>query len=56
MPLTKSSSKAAFEHNLKEMLKAGHPKKQSLAAAYSTQRKAGGKPKAPSHGKPPTKY
>ena len=40
MPLKKSASKAAFKSNLKEEMKAGKPKKQSLAIAYDVQRKA----------------
>lgn len=40
MPLKKSSSKKAFEYNLKKELKAGKPKKQALAIAYSVKRKA----------------
>jgi hypothetical protein len=40
MPLKKSSSKKAFEHNLKAELHAGKPKDQSLAIAYSIKRKA----------------
>lgn len=40
MPLIKSASKAAFESNVREMYKAGHPLKQALAASYATQRKA----------------
>jgi hypothetical protein len=40
MPLKKSASKAAFKSNIREMVKAGHPVKQAVAAAYSTQRKA----------------
>jgi hypothetical protein len=35
MPLTKSKSKQAFKSNVSEMVKAGHPVKQALAAAYS---------------------
>jgi hypothetical protein len=42
MPLKKSSSKPAFKSNLKEELKAGKPKAQSLAIAYSVKRKAEG--------------
>ncbi len=38
MPLKYRRSKQAFQSNLKELLKAGHPKKQSLAIAYSIQR------------------
>lgn len=48
MPLTHSKSDKAFEKNLKAELKAGKPKKQALAIAYSIQREAGGKPKKPS--------
>lgn len=40
MPLKKSSSKKAFEYNLKKELKAGKPKKQALAIAYSVKRRA----------------
>jgi hypothetical protein len=43
MPLKKSASKSAFKSNVKEMYKAGHPLKQSLAAAYATKRKASSK-------------
>ena len=45
MPLTKSKSKGAFVSNLKAELKAGKGKKQALAIAYSTQRKAAAKAK-----------
>lgn len=45
MPLTKSKSKKAFESNLKEELKSGKSKDQSLAIAYSVKRKAEGKTK-----------
>jgi type II secretory pathway component PulF len=40
MPLIKSSSKKAFTSNVSEMVKAGYPVKQALAAAYSTKRKS----------------
>lgn len=40
MPLIKSTSKAAFSENVREMVKAGHPQKQAVAAAYATQRAA----------------
>jgi hypothetical protein len=40
MPLVKSASKGAFRKNIKAEIKAGKPKKQSLAIAYSVQRKA----------------
>jgi len=45
MPLSKGKSKAAFQHNVREMVKAGHPVKQALAAAYSVQRKSHDKAK-----------
>jgi hypothetical protein len=40
MPLKKSISKKAFESNLKTELKAGKPKAQALAIAYSEKREA----------------
>lgn len=40
MPLVKSTSKSAFRSNIKAEMKAGKPKKQSLAIAYSVKRKA----------------
>lgn len=45
MPLMTSSSKKSFVKNLKAELNAGKPKKQSLAIAYSVQRKAKAKGK-----------
>jgi hypothetical protein len=45
MPLKKSTSKSAFKSNIKEMVKAGHPVKQAVAAAYSTKRAASSKKK-----------
>jgi hypothetical protein len=45
--LVKGKGKAAFVKNLKTELAAGKPKKQALAIAYATQRRAGGKPKPP---------
>jgi hypothetical protein len=44
MPLKKSSSSKAFETNLKTELKAGKPKAQALAIAYSVKREASKKP------------
>jgi hypothetical protein len=38
MPLNKSKSEQAFHQNVSEMIKAGHPQKQALAAAYRVQR------------------
>lgn len=40
MPLIKSSSDAAFAHNLRKELDSGKAKKQALAIALSVQRKA----------------
>jgi len=40
VPLKKSGSKEAFDQNVGEMLKSGHPKDQSLAAAYNIKRQA----------------
>lgn len=45
MPLKKSASKKAFQVNVKEMVKSGHPVKQAVAAAFATKRKAQGKKK-----------
>jgi hypothetical protein len=40
MPLKKGKSEATFKSNVKEMIKAGHPQKQALAAAYAQKRKS----------------
>ena len=45
MPLKKSASKAAFQANIREMVKSGRPVKQAVAAAYQTQRTAKAKGK-----------
>ena len=45
MPLIKSKSEKAFHQNIKEMVAAGHPVKQAVAAAYSEKREAGRKKK-----------
>jgi hypothetical protein len=34
MPLQKGSSQKAFSANVREMIQAGHPQKQAVAAAY----------------------
>lgn len=38
MPLKKGTDKATFQDNVKEMIKAGHPQKQAVAAAYAEYR------------------
>ncbi len=38
MPLKKGTSKATFQQNVKEMIAAGHPQKQAVAAAYTEYR------------------
>ena len=43
MPLKKGKSRAVISTNIREMVKAGHPQKQALAAALSTARKSKGK-------------
>jgi hypothetical protein len=40
MPLAKSPAKQALRHNISEMVGAGRPPKQAVAAAYRTQRDA----------------
>ena len=40
MPLIKSKSKDAFKKNVQAEIKAGKPKKQAVAIAYSVQNKS----------------
>jgi hypothetical protein len=44
MPLVKSTSKKAFENNIKAEVKSGKPVKQAVAIAYSEKREAAKKP------------
>jgi hypothetical protein len=41
MPLHKGKSKEIISENIREMVKAGHPQSQSVAAALSEARKSG---------------
>jgi hypothetical protein len=41
MPLKKGKSKKVISSNIREMIRAGHPQKQAVAAALSTARKSG---------------
>lgn len=43
MPLLKGKSKKTISHNIEEMERAGHPHKQSIAAALNQARKSGAK-------------
>ncbi len=43
MPLKKGKSKATISQNIREMIKAGHPKKQAVAASLNQARKSGAK-------------
>jgi len=45
MPLIKSTSKQAFQKNVKKEIQAGRPVKQSVAIAYATKRAAAKKAK-----------
>ena len=40
MPLKKGTGKKTFQHNVRAEMRAGKPKKQALAIAYSMKRKS----------------
>jgi len=40
MPLKTGKSKKTLSYNIGEMIRAGHPKAQAVAAAYAQKRKA----------------
>ena len=42
MPLLKGKSRATQSHNIREMVEAGHPLKQAVAASYRELRASGG--------------
>jgi hypothetical protein len=48
MPLSKSTSKKAFQKNVAAEVRAGRPVKQAVAIAYSTKREAAKKSKGKS--------
>jgi hypothetical protein len=48
MPLSKSTSKKAFNKNVAAEVRAGRPVKQAVAIAYSTKREAAKKTKGKS--------
>ena len=47
MPLIKKADNKTRSKNIAELIRSGYGKKQAAAIAYSTQRKAGGKPAKP---------
>ena len=46
MPLESGSSKAVIGHNIGEMIKSGHPRKQAIAAAFANAGKSRAKDSA----------
>lgn len=52
MPLKKGTSRKTIGHNIEEMEKSGHPRKQAIAASLNEARMSGAKiPKKKSKGK-----
>ena len=51
MPLKRGSSSKTISSNVKEMVKAGHPRKQAIAAAERMAGKSKAKGKAKAHAK-----
>jgi hypothetical protein len=43
MPLKKGKSKKVRSENIREMVRAGHPVKQAVAASYAEARRSGAK-------------
>ena len=43
MPLSKGKSRAVVSQNIREMVAAGHPMKQAIAASLNQARKSGAK-------------
>lgn len=43
MPLKSGKSRETMSSNIKEMVKAGHPQKQAVAASYRKARESGAK-------------
>lgn len=41
MPLSKGKSQAVISKNISEMVRAGHPQKQAIAASLNEARKSG---------------
>lgn len=45
MPLMRGSNRTAINYNIAEMMRAGHPRKQAIAAALRKAREPGTKKK-----------